>query len=142
MKQTPDADSKMKLILLSNGRVDLQACNGKYLSRIAYSRNATNSNNHIQPIKSSIDHFSQFEWEYNAESQFENVGTVILKADNGCYLAPHDGITVKPLATKPYEYIFLVAKSVAETDSEYEYYYWTWKAKKITQNAEQSMGLQ
>ena len=120
MKQIPDADCKMKLTLLSNGKVALQANNGKYLSRIAYSNDATDSLNRIQPAKSSIDHFSQFEIDYTADSDlFENVGAITLKADNGRYIAPHSGTIVKPLATEPHKYILFFAKNVAEIEYMY-----------------------
>lgn len=110
-KDKPDADSKMKLILLRNGRVALQGSNGKYLSRIAYDSSTVSVNNYIQPLKSSIDVFSQFRFEYARESGgvFNNVGTIALKADNGRYLAPHSGTTIKPLATMPFKYAIFLA---------------------------------
>lgn len=101
----------MKLILLHNGKVALQANNGKYLSRIAYSNNAVDENNYIQPSKSSIDFFTQFQFEFAMESSgaFNDIATIALKADNGRYLAPHDGTTIKPLASEPFKYIIFYA---------------------------------
>ena len=66
-----------KLYLLSNGKVALQASNDKYLSRIAYSNDAFDDYNHVQPIKDTADYFSQFEFEYAEEDgPFENLGKV------------------------------------------------------------------
>jgi len=95
-KDKPDADSKMKLILLRN---------------ITYDSSAVSVNNYIQPLKSSIDVFSQFRFEYARESGgvFNNFGTIALKADNGRYLAPHSGTTIKPLATMPFKYATFLA---------------------------------
>lgn len=111
-KDKPDADSKMKLIILKNAKVALRANNGKYLSRIAYgTNNFVDENNYIQPLKSSIDFFSRFRFEYARESigAFNNIGTLALKADNGRYLAPHQGTTIKPLATTPFKFAVFLA---------------------------------
>ena len=114
VKDKPDADSKFKLYLLSNGKVALQASNDKYLSRIAYSNNAFDNLNHIQPAKSTPDHHSQFDFDYDPEGgPFENLGTITLKADNGRYVAPSGGTTIKPLATDPHRFLLLPARSAA-----------------------------
>ena len=114
VKDKPDADSKFKLYLLSNGKVSLQASNGKYLSRIAYSNDAFDNFNHIQPAKDTADYFSQFEFDYAAEEgPFENLGTIVMKADNGRYVAPSGGTTIKPLATDPHRFLLMPARSTA-----------------------------
>ena len=112
VKDKPDADSIFKLYLLSNGKVALQASNGLYLSRIAYSNDAFDKYNHIQPAKNTPDFFSQFEYDYEEEGgPFENLGTIVLKADNGRYVAPSDGTTLKPLADDPHRFILMPARS-------------------------------
>ena len=126
VKDKPDADSKFKLSFLSNGKVALQASNGLYLSRIAYSNDPVDKLNHIQPAKNTPDFFSQFEYEYDEEGgPFENVGTIILKADNGRYMAPSDGMTIKPLATEPHKFIVCPARSTMSSESP-EYYFYKW----------------
>ena len=110
----PDADSKFKLYLLSNGKVALKASNGKYLSRITYTNNAFDNSNHVQPIKSTVDLSSQFDFNYVPEGgPFENLGTITLKANNGRYVAPSGGTTIKPLATDPHMFLLMPARSTA-----------------------------
>ena len=123
VKDKPDAESEFKLYLLSNGKLALQASNGKYLSRIAYSNDAFDDYNHIQPIKDAADYFCQFEFEYAAEGgPFQNLGTIVFKADNGRYVAPSGGTTIKPLATDPYEFLLMPARSTAEKQEMPHYY--------------------
>ena len=107
------------MILLSNGKVALQASNGKYLSRIAYSNDATDDRNRIQPVKDSIDYFSQFDLDYPTGSPFENVDTITLRAENGRYLAPHGGTTIKPVSTIAHRFILFIAKSEAKAEFVY-----------------------
>ena len=115
VKDKPDAESMFKLYLLSNGKVALQASNDKYLSRIAYSNDAFDDYNHVQPIKDTADYFSQFEFEYAEEDgPFENLGTIVLKADNGRYVAPSGGTTIKPLANDPYKFLLMPARITAK----------------------------
>ena len=115
VKNKPNVDSKFKLYLLSNGKVALQASNGKYLSRIAYGDDPFNHLNFIQPAKSTLDHPSQFDFDYDPEGgPFENLGTIALKADNGRYVAPFRGTFFRPLATNPYRFLLMPAKSTAE----------------------------
>ena len=112
VKDKPDAESKFKLYLLPNGKIALQASNGLYLSRIAYSNNAVDNLNHIQPAKDTPDHFSQFEFDYAEEGgPFENIGMIVLKADNGRYVAPSGGTTIKPVATDPHRFLLMPARS-------------------------------
>ena len=114
VKDKPDADSKFKLYLLSNGKVALQASNGKYLSRITYSNSAFDNSNHVQPAKSTPDNPSQFDFDYDPEGgPFENFGTITLKANNGRYVAPSGGTTIKPLATDPYRFLLMSVRSTA-----------------------------
>ena len=116
VKDKPDADSKFKMHLLPSGKVALQASNGKYLSRIAYSNNAIDNLNHIQPTKDTADYFSQFVIDYEEEGgPFENIGTIALKADNGRYVAPSGGTTIKPLATQPHKFLLMPARSTARS---------------------------
>jgi hypothetical protein len=114
VKDKPDAESRFKLYLLSNGKLALQASNGKYLSRIAYSNDAVDNYNHIQPAKATADYWSQFEFDYAAEEgPFENLGTIALKSENGRYVAPSGGTTIKPLATAPHKFILMPARNWA-----------------------------
>ena len=110
VKDKPDDESKFELYLLENGKVALKANNGLYLSRIAYSNDALDDFNHVQPTKNTPDYFSQFEFDYAAEGgPFENIGTIALKADNGRYVAPSGGTTIKPLATEPHKFLLMPA---------------------------------
>ena len=114
VKDKPDAESKFKLYLLSYDKLALQANNGKYLSRIAYSNDAFDDLNHIQPAKSTPDNPSQFDFDYDPEGgPFENLGTITLKANNGRYVAPSGGTTIKPLATDPHRFLLMPARSTA-----------------------------
>ena len=114
VKDKPDAESKFKLYLLSEDKLALQANNGKYLSRIAYSNDAFDDLNHIQPAKSTPDNPSQFDFDYDPEGgPFENLGTITLKANNGRYVAPSGGTTIKPLATDPHRFLLMPARSTA-----------------------------
>ena len=111
VKDKPDAESKFKLYLLSNA---LQASNGKYLSRIAYSDDPFDNLNHIQPAKNTPDNPSQFDFDYDPEGgPFENLSTITLKANNGRYVAPSGGTTIKPLATDPHRFLLMPARSTA-----------------------------
>ena len=113
VKDKPDDESRFELYLLDNGKVALKANNGLYLSRIAYSNNAFDNLNHIQPTKGDIDSPSEFEIDYAPEGgPFENIGTIALKANNGRYVAPSgDTDTIKPLATEPHKFLLLPARS-------------------------------
>lgn len=113
-KQWPDVYCKFKMLLLNNGKVAFQADNGKYLSRIAYSNNAVDPRNYIQPSKGSADYFSQFEYDYIPDGgPWEGAGTITLKSENGRYwtVSPSNGINyIKPLAKTPVKFIILAAR--------------------------------
>ena len=114
VKDKPDDESKFKLYILDNGKVALKANNGRYLSCIAYSNNALDNLNHIQPTKGTSNSPSEFEIDYAPEGgPFENIGTIALKADNGRYVAPSGGTTIKPLATGPHQFLLMPARSTA-----------------------------
>ena len=71
----------------------------------------------LQPIKDTADYFSQFEYEYAAEDgPFQNLGTIVFKADNGRYVAPSGGTTIKPLANDPHKFLLMPARITAERD--------------------------
>jgi hypothetical protein len=126
-KDKPDAETLFKLYLLSNGKLALQASNGKYLSRIAYSNDAFDDLNHIQPAKATPDNPSQYEYDYKPEGgPFENLGTITLKANNGRYVAPSGGTTIKPLATEPYEFLLMPARSTTAKRQFMPRYYRRW----------------
>ena len=115
VKDKPDADSKFKLYLLSNGKVTLQTSYGEYLVHFYWN---SDNINHIIPIKYATDSekITQFEFEYEPKGgPFENLGTIALKADNGHYVAPPrlDGTTIKPVATEPHRFLLMPARGTA-----------------------------
>ena len=72
---------------------------------------ATTTSNQLSLLLTTL-YFSQFVFDYDAAgSDFDNVGTITLRADNGRYIAPHSGMTIKPLSTTPHKFILLVAQS-------------------------------
>ena len=114
VKDKPDDESRFELYLLDNGEVALIASNGLYLGHMAYSNNAVDDRYHIQPTKDDINPPSEFEIDYAAKGgPFENIGTIVLKANNGRYVAPTGGTTIKPLATNPHRFLLMPARSTA-----------------------------
>lgn len=86
--------------------VFIQTSNGEYLCNVR-------STNVIQPKKmNSPNIYCQFEFAYADSSPFDgNITAITLKTvtQDGRYLAPHDGTTIKALPTEPHKYFVHMA---------------------------------